>query len=64
MCQLKTIVTTLENEKRETSEVLAEVQKRNLDLEVQLIQDKSNHERFLKRIKKKIKQLHQQFTKS
>ncbi len=64
MCQLKTRVTTLENEKREISEVLVEVQKRNLDLEVQLIQDKSNHERLLKETKMKIKQLHQQLTKS
>jgi hypothetical protein len=64
MCQLKTRITTLENEKRETNEVLVEVQKRNLDLEVQLIQDNSNHERLLKETKKKIKQLHQQLTKS
>ncbi len=48
MCQLKTKVTILENEKKETREVLAKVQKRNLHLEVQLTQDKSNHERLLK----------------
>jgi len=55
MCQLKIKVTTLENEKRETSEVIAKVKKRNLNLEVQLICDKSNHERLLKETKKKIK---------
>jgi hypothetical protein len=64
MCQLKTKVITLENEKRETSEILAEVQKRNFHLEAQLTHDKSNHEKVLKKTKKKIKQLHQQFMKS
>lgn len=63
MCQLKTIITILEDEK-ETSEVLAKVQKRNLHLEVQLTHDKSNHEKLLKEIEKKIKQLHQRFPKS
>jgi hypothetical protein len=33
MCQLKTRVTILENEKKETCEVLTEVQTRNLHLE-------------------------------
>ncbi len=63
MCQLKTKVTILKDEKREMSEVLAKVQKMNLHLKAQLTQDKSNHERLLKEIEKKIKQLHQQLTK-
>jgi hypothetical protein len=64
MCQLKTIVTILENEKREIGEVLAKIQKRNLHLEVQLTHDKSNHETLSKETKKKIKQPHQQLMKS
>ncbi len=42
MLQLKIKVTTLESEKRETSEALAKVQKRNLHLKAQLTQNKSN----------------------
>jgi hypothetical protein len=34
MCQLKTIVIILQDEKKETIEVLAKVQKKNLHLEV------------------------------
>jgi hypothetical protein len=40
MCWLKTRVIILEKEKRETNEVLVEVHKRNLHLDVQLTQDK------------------------
>lgn len=63
MSQLKTIVINLKNGK-ETCEALVEVQKRNLHLEAQLTQDKSNQKRLLKETKKKIKQLHQQLMKS
>ncbi len=64
MFQLKIIVITLENEKRETSEALAKVQKRNLHLEARLTHDKTTYKRLLKETKKKIKQLHQQLMKS
>ncbi len=53
--QLKTRVTNLKNEKKEIGEALVEVQKKNFHLEAQLTQDKLNHERLLKEIKKKIK---------
>ncbi len=53
-CVVEARVTTLENEK-EIGEVLAKVQKKNLNLDAQLTQDKSNHERLLKEIEKKIK---------
>ncbi len=59
-----TIIIILEKKKRETSEALAKIQKRNLHLEAQLTHDKTNYERLLKEIEKKIEQLHQQLMKS
>jgi hypothetical protein len=57
MFKLNIRVTTLEIEKKEACEALAKEHKRNLHLETQLTHDKTNQERLLKEIEKKIKQL-------
>jgi F0F1-type ATP synthase membrane subunit b/b' len=59
-----TIITIINKKKREIGEALAKVQKKNLHLEARLTHDKTNYERLLKEIEKKIKQLHQQLMKS